>query len=300
MRFQDQYSILKKSIDLLTLKTNTIQSAAGTRIKINDVNKLNEAITSLEDFSYLKKEVEVIKNYNILNTLNTDAITMNSDTFNVFNRDVNNLKNKINSNLLILESNFVYTEKNTLCIKLVEHDSLKDLAAELETIDKIIMQVLTHKDINTNYKFSSFDIGSSWVYIILGSELALNLLAGLVWAACVIRKKWKEGSILEETIKGMKVKNESLEDIRKAKKKLEDELISKEADNLLSTFDLDNTNNEYKNRLIYSITELAKLINDGVQVHPSLMAPEESKNLFPDYKNLDFIESKTKLIEEKK
>ena len=255
MRFQDQYSILKKSIDLLTVKTNTIQSAAGTRIKINDVNKLNEAITSLEDFSYLKKEVEVIKNYNILNTLNTNEITMNSDTFNVFNKDVNNLKNKINSNLQILESNFVYTEKNTLCIKLVEHDSLKDLAAELETIDKIIMQVLTHKDINTNYKFSSFDIGSSWVYIILGSEFALNLLAGLVWAACVIRKKWKEGSILEETIKGMKVKNESLEDIRKAKKKLEDELISKEADNLLSTFDLDNTNNEYKNRLIYSITE---------------------------------------------
>jgi hypothetical protein len=30
------------------------------------------------------------------------------------------------------------------------------------------------------------------------------------------------------------------------------------------------------------------------------MAPEESKNLFPDYKNLDYIESKTKLIEEKK
>ena len=149
MRFQDQYSILKKSIDLLTVKTNTIQSAAGTRIKINDVNKLNEAITSLEDFSYLKKEVEVIKNYNILNTLNTNEITMNSDTFNVFNKDVNNLKNKINSNLQILESNFVYTEKNTLCIKLVEHDSLKDLAAELETIDKIIMQVLTHKDINT-------------------------------------------------------------------------------------------------------------------------------------------------------
>lgn len=120
MRFQDQYSILKKSIDLLTVKTNTIQSAAGTRIKINDVTKLNAAITSLEDFSYLKKEVE------------------------------------------------------------------------------------------------------------------------------------------------------------------------------------DNTDNEYKNRLIYSITELAKLINDGVQVHPSLMAPEESKNLFPDYKNLDYIESKTKLIEEKK
>ena len=94
MRFQDQYSILKKSIDLLTVKTNTIQSAAGTRIKINDVNKLNEAITSLEDFSYLKKEVEVIKNYNILNTLNTNEITMNSDTFNVFNKDVNNLKNK--------------------------------------------------------------------------------------------------------------------------------------------------------------------------------------------------------------
>lgn len=300
MRFQDQYSILKKSIDLLTVKTNTIQSAAGTRIKINDVNKLNEAITSLEEFSYLKHDVQVIKNYNILNTLNTESITITSDTFNVFNRDVNNLKNKINSNLLILESNIVSMEENTLCIKLVEHDSLKDLAAELETIDKIIMQVLTHKDINTNYKFSSFDIGSSWVYIILGSGLALNLLAGLVWAACVIRKKWKEGSILEETIKGMKVKNESLEDIRKAKKKLEDELISKEADNLLSTFNLDNTDNEYKNRLIYSITELAKLINDGVQVHPSLMAPEESKNLFPDYKNLDYIESKTKLIEEKK
>ena len=38
-------------------------------------------------------------------------------------------------------------EENTLCIKLVEHDSLKDLAAELESIDKIIMQVLTYPSI---------------------------------------------------------------------------------------------------------------------------------------------------------
>lgn len=299
MRFQDQSNNLRKAYNLLALNTSTIQTSDGNRIRINNLNNLSEVMSLLKNFKHFEIELKNLRNYDVFDIMHGETITMNQISFNAFNSTVKQLRDKVFLSLSIIDSIMVSTDEKTLCIKLVEHVSLKDFAAELELLDSIIMQVITHKDINSSYKFSSFDIGSSWVNIIVGTTVAFNLLAGLVWSSCVIRKKWNEGSLLEETVKSMQIKNESLEDIRLANKKLLDELANKEAENLMSEYNLEDTDNEYKKRLIHSIIELAKLINDGVQIQPALMAPEESKNLFPNYEKLDFIESKTKLIENK-
>ncbi|WP_238582276.1 hypothetical protein, partial [Cellvibrio sp. OA-2007] len=50
-------------------------------------------------------------------------------------------------------------------------------------------------------------------------------------------------------------------------------------------------------RVESSIKTLAKLIQQGAEVHPSLMAPESVKNLFPDYKKIDSITSQIKRLE---
>jgi hypothetical protein len=42
-----------------------------------------------------------------------------------------------------------------------------------------------------------------------------------------------------------------------------------------------------------------ELIEKGAEVHPALMAPENVKNLYPDFKKLGSVESKIKQIAEK-
>jgi hypothetical protein len=46
------------------------------------------------------------------------------------------------------------------------------------------------------------------------------------------------------------------------------------------------------------IKDLAGLIEKGAEIHPALTAPEDVKNLFPDFTKLELIESKQKLIPE--
>ena len=300
MRFQEQSSILKKAISLLAFNITSIQAPDGTRIKISNIDTFPEALKLLDSFSCFENELKALRNYDVLYNNHENSFLMTQANFNTFNSVVKQLRDKVSLYISIVDNTIVPTNEKTVCIKLIEYDSMKDIADELEKLDKIILQVITHKDINCSYKFSSFDIGSSWIYITIESVVGLHVLAGLVWAACVIRKKWNEGSILEKTVEAMKIKNESLEDIKSANKILIDELTNKEAENLMAENNLEDTDNEYKNRLIHSITDLSKLINDGVQIHPSLMAPEDSRNLFPDYSKLDSIESKTKLLEHNK
>lgn len=299
MRFQQQSSILKNALELLVFDVISVNTTLGSRVRIKNVRSFTSALKLLDDLKYLNPELDEVKDIGFFDNVSSNAITVSSEEFNIIQQKVNRLKSKIQQNIAILKNTIIKTDENTLCIKVVEHDSLKDLGTELELLDKIIMQVISHKKINGTYKFSSFDIGSSWIYIAVGSALVLKLLAALVWSACVIRKKFLEGNLLEEKLKSLEIKNDSLKDIREANKKQLELLLKTEAQNIMHDFDLENTDNEYENRLIYSIRELSKLINEGAQVQPSLLVPEEAKNLFPDYKNLDLIESKTKLLETK-
>ena len=91
----------------------------------------------------------------------------------------------------------------------------------------------------------------------------------------------------------------AIEDLEKAQKKQLDLLVTSEAYGLIEKFNLDKTDVEYEERLKNSILELSKMINNGVQVVPSLVAPEESKNLFPDYSSLETLVSQRKLLEDK-
>ncbi|MEB0260207.1 MULTISPECIES: hypothetical protein [unclassified Mucilaginibacter] len=70
-------------------------------------------------------------------------------------------------------------------------------------------------------------------------------------------------------------------------------MIQTEAEAIAKEFDNDKERIE---RYKLSIDNMSKLIGKGTEIHPSLLAPENVSNLFPAYKNLNLIESKTKKI----
>jgi len=96
-------------------------------------------------------------------------------------------------------------------------------------------------------------------------------------------------------VRGLKVKNDSLQDILNAQKAETELMIEAEAEHINSEHFKENVPENIE-RIKNSITIFAELIGKGAEIHPALIAPEDVSNLFPDTKNLIGLESKIKRI----
>jgi hypothetical protein len=83
--------------------------------------------------------------------------------------------------------------------------------------------------------------------------------------------------------------------LREASKKQLDLLVEAEAQNLQANY-YSGEDPERIQRLILSIESMSKLIDKGTEIYPNLLASESLKSVFPSFKNLNLIESKTKQI----
>jgi hypothetical protein len=298
MRLEEQLNILVKAQEKLNILSSSVQGDPN-KTCINNIKSLLEGINDIKIFDYFNSELQYINEYDFFYKFSGERIVLDNNNYREINKQIDNLRYKLKTNIDILKSIVVPASELTLCIKLIEYDSIKDIADDLIKLDKIFNQVITHEDLNGNYNFSNFDVGTSWLYITISSLIAFNFIASLVWSATVIRKKIIEVEISNELNKQMKLKTETLEDLQKANAVLINDFIEAEATNIMTEHNLGNIDNEYKIRLIHSIKELSELIMKGVEIKPAINSSEEAKNLFPNFGKLDLIEEKTKLLDNK-
>jgi hypothetical protein len=187
----------------------------------------------------------------------------------------------------------------TVSVKLPEERDFTEVIKDLNAINTAITQNVVNDKISGVVVVKSWQAGSLWIDLYLGSTAAVSLVGGIAWSAAVVRKKWHEGSIMEKIGGSMDIKNETLESIRKGVKEHVRLVVESEAKNLLEHNFAEGDNHDQIERLKHGIKTFADLIERGAEVHPALQAPESVKNLFPDYTKLDLIESKQKLLEEK-
>ncbi len=130
----------------------------------------------------------------------------------------------------------------------------------------------------------------------MGTTAAVELVGGLAWAAAVVFKKIQEGRLIEEHVKSLKIKNDSLKEIQNKQKEQLAELVEAEAENLVNEIFSENKIEKIE-RIKHSIKLLAEMLEKGAEVHPALNQPESVKNLFPDIKNLQSLETRIKKLE---
>ena len=188
----------------------------------------------------------------------------------------------------------------TVAVKLPDSKDMEEVIDYLSTLQRAFASNVINSKIGGQVVVKSWQPGSLWLDIYLGSAAAISLVGGMAWSAAVVRKKQHEVKILEKIVDSMEIKNQMLEGIRKGVDEHIQMVVESEAINLAAHNFEQNDNREQIERLKMGIKDLAGLIEKGAEVHPALTAPEEVKNLFPDYKKLELIESKQKLISEKK
>ena len=189
-------------------------------------------------------------------------------------------------------------DETTVVVKLPEAKDLEEVIGYLSVFQRALAANVINSKINGQVSVKSWQPGSLWLDLYLGSAAAITLVGGMIWSAAVIRKKQTEVKILEKIVDSMEIKNEMLGGIRKGVEDHIQMVVESEAINLAAhNFD-EGDNREQIERLKMGIKDLAGLIEKGAEVHPALTAPETVKNLFPDFTKLDLIESKQKLITE--
>ncbi len=182
-------------------------------------------------------------------------------------------------------------------LRLPKADDLPALTQQLSTFQKILEQTILEPKIDGKMTVKSVDNGSFIILLGLGSITAVTVIGSLTWAAAVVYKKYQEALLVKLHVESLEIRNDALNEIKEAQKKLLDGIVTAEAIHLEREAYGDE-NPERLERIKHSIEMMQGLLEKGAEVHPALMAPEQVKNLFPDFQKLGLVESKIKQIAE--
>jgi hypothetical protein len=269
-----------------------------TNKKFSNLNNFRMLVEAIESIPVARQQVAQLKKSFIFSRSVDEVVYEGGDNWSIYST-ANELI-VILKGLRELAAQIVPVQNSeTISIKLPEERDFTEVIKDLSAINSAISQNVLNEKISGVVVVKSWQPGSLWIDLYLGSPAAVGLVGGIAWAAAVVRKKWHEGSVMENIADSMKIKKEMLENLRKGVEEHVKLVVESEAKNLLNHNFSEDDNHDQVERLKHGIKTFADLIERGAEVHPALQAPEDVKNLFPDFAKLDLIQSKQKLLEEK-
>lgn len=277
----------------LSWTSTQIPNSTNTLYEISNLKELRGIISDLESMSLFQNINRALLDSAIFTTSN-DTIKVQPNENALIINQLKLLKNLIENFYEVLKSTVPEESIDSINIKLPPVNDFDELSKVSREIHVGLTQIIFNEEVNGQTRIVSVENGSIWLNVLVGTT-AVTVIASLVWSAAVIYKKIQEGKLLEEQVRGLKVKNESLEDILKAQKAETSLMIQAEAEHLNSEhFKINAPENIEK--IKNSISIFAELIGKGAEIHPALVAPENVSNLFPDPTKLIGLESKIKRL----
>lgn len=303
MQLKRVFNVLRgidlKDVSLIIVKDK--DSTTRSVITLSNVLKFKDFLSQVEFISSLQETIDILKLSPLYGKYgkSEDLVRLQPEAWQEISKLQSRLFLSISIILNTICDSYKETTECTITLKLPDPRDLDDMINTLKTVQTIFAQNLHNEKIKGVVQIESWETGSFWIDLFVGTQAAVVLVGSIAWAAAVINKKRQEGLIIEEYVKGLKIKNNSLEDIRKGQEEAIQLLIERETHNIQSEHFGDKDPEQFE-RLKMAIRTMADLIKRGTEIHPSLTAPEQVKNLFPDTKHLESIESRVKLLDNKK
>lgn len=287
---------IKKQLQIIQNKLTWKSLSSGSNSSLYEISNLKELrriVNYLTSVNLFEKTTKTLSDSAIFTTAN-DSVKVQYNEHSVIITQLELLKILIENFSEVLKNTVPEENEASINIKLPPINDFDELSKVSREIHIGLTQVIFNDEIEGQTRIISVENGSIWLNVFVGT-MAVTVIASLVWSAAVIYKKIQEGKLLAEQVRGLKVKNDSLEDILKAQKKETDFMIQAEAEHINSEhFKLNAPENIEK--IKNSISIFADLIGKGAEIHPALIAPEQVSNLFPDPTKLVNLESKIKRI----
>jgi len=292
MNIKENKELLKNALINLTFKSKYISGSEEMSYVGTDLIKLREQITILENLEFLTPEIDALKKTSLFGSY-SDEQYFSSREDSIISININKIK--IGIEYLLRYDNQIETPQNGLLIKLPEIQTFDDFAKISNELKKAVEIPVIDQNTGGYVKIGTAESGSIWLIISVGTITAVNLIGAICWSAAVIRKKKAEAKIFEEHARTLGLKNESLQTVIDAQKIQLKNIIEAEAEEIAKEHY--NVNDpEVINRLKLSLNTVNDLIDRGTKILPSSDNKETLKS-FPDYSNLNLIESGIKKLQ---
>lgn len=296
MNLFEFYQDVTQAIPSLILKSEYLSAGAGdTPYATSNLSALRKAINSVENIKYLQDDITALRE-TWLYSMGNDSVRVTTVQKNEVQNLLTRLQIKLSTIKDITEDFSDFNRDDLLFVKLPELQSFDELTKFSSDLKKGIELPVLEKEIQGQVNIISAGSGSIVLYITLGTVLAVKLIAGVCWAAAVIRKKSAEAKIFEQHAKTLELKNEAFDSLVEAQKIQLKNILDSEAQSIAAK-NFSHKDQETIERLKLSITTISELIDKGAKILP-MSQNEDIQKAFPDYSRLNLIESTIKQITE--
>jgi hypothetical protein len=254
-------------------------------------------LAQIQNLPVLRQQIDFFNNSIIAKTDQNDLLLKAEQSVTLQN-NANTLISGLSILLATLDQLVPADDANSVIIKLPDPIDFKQAIDFQNQFFTAISQNIVNPEISGKVVLKEWEPGSFWLTLFLGTSAAVNLVAQIAWSAAVVLKKFQEYKILEEQTKSLKIKNEALDEIKRGIEEQMKLTLESEAKALQIHNFKKSDNHEQVERLKMGIKTFMELIDKGAEIHPALNAPESVKNLFPNFKKLSSVESRTKLLTE--
>lgn len=293
MNFIEYNSQIRESLPRLVLTTNYVSGKQDIDYQGRELQELRRSINKIEHVPFINNEITGLKESWLFQS-SADSQFITSAQKGEVEKIINVLRIKLSTLSEIAESSKLLDAKDVLLVQIPEIQSFDNLQKYANDFKKAIEIPILEPNINGSVTIVGADQGSVILYIALGTIAGVKLVAGICWAAAVIKKKQAEAEIFEAHARTLNLKNEALEDFVSAQRTQLKNILTAEAE-AIALKEYNHKEPETIERLKLSITTVSDLIDRGVSILPSSQDDDIQKS-FPDYKNLNLIESTIKQI----
>ena len=318
MRLREYQAVLEECCEKLLLYKPTQKSVSGSAqialVSFNESMKCVSLVNNLELFTKLTKKILSDFDY-LLTTINAEVL-MNINTFREFDKKMRELSEQVQIFKETIDKILPKEDKCSVNFKLPPNlKTIKDINKFTQDLEDSLMFL---QKLKIEPKFKGFDTGSEWMQFIIDScpaiEFIFELLVGFMVTAKLYLetdKSWDERIEKQRKKKIAKEQIKFLEDLKKEElsnyEEKETSIIKDVMEKTKIGLNTKEEVNEFINAVRLSMRKMAKLMLEGMEIHPAIKAPEEVKLISNDlqkqitaYQQVYISVEDTKLVETKK
>lgn len=290
MRLSEIYSLIN-DIDL-----TKYQIGYESSTKLSNLNNVKNLIGYLEanNFDFYKEEIEILKASDIYSTTRDSIDIYGTNHSDVYNNAIY-LFNSINALKLVLSKIIPTSTETDFLIKFPKPDDFQMLLKDMGEIQKHISMIVNDESVNSSMEIHNWEYGSYWINLTLGSIVVVQLMGAITWSSAYISTQINKQKEQELYLRQINAQTEMIENIRDTHKVYLEQLIDNEIKHINEEH-FDEEDNQRDKKIKNTIKLFSEIIQRGGEFQPSLISPKEIKDSYPDFKALDYIESKVKQI----
>lgn len=301
MRLSEVYFICKNALDNWVDPEFNEYERKGTPndYSLRNIEALREIINPLRQVDCLQETIAAIgDDFHDLDEIPYHEYFDNARKTHG-NYQIQNLKRQIDTICKLYESMGlpIKDDQTGFDVRLPANISLEDLGRCTHDLDLVLNKCPIFSGIDGTVSFARTDVGSVWLTFVvagLATFSFLEALAHLIDKAIIIRSHHLTAKEQEARVRALGLSTEAAESLTKVYTEMNEKLLENAVQELSQEHDI--TSPEDQERVRVAIKTLSDWMDKGLQIYPSLSAPQEVKSVFPPLERQSLKESEIKML----